>query len=62
MADHLATLHVVLATHRRMDVRMLQAASITRISKKKINRVVAGVVRHLVQLKKMLVIQTSFQV
>jgi hypothetical protein len=44
-----------------MDVRMLQAASITRISKKKINRVVAGV-RHLVQLKKMLVIQTSFQV
>jgi len=45
-----------------MDVRMLQAASITRISKKKINRVVAGVVRHLVQLKKMLVIQTSFQV
>jgi len=31
----LATLHVVPATHQRMDVRMLQAASITRISRKK---------------------------
>jgi hypothetical protein len=34
MAVRLATLHVVLATHQRMDVRMPQAARVTRISKK----------------------------
>jgi hypothetical protein len=43
IAFHLATLHVVLATHQRMDVHMLQAARIST----NISRGAARVVRDL---------------